>query len=284
MSIHPRPAWRSRAVPVVAAVAVILVMAMCTVGASGPAARFIPPLIGGGAVAAAVWALRRWRADRASYERRLTAWAASEAVLDERLRIARDLHDLVSHGLGLITVRAAATRHLPKPPAVAAALTDIEQTSRDATAELRRMLTVLRGPSTEAAPRAPMDDLGTLPTIIDWASAAGLRPRLAAEPVGDVSPGVQVAVCRTVREALTNVVRHAGPTDVDIELHRDGDVVVVVVADDGPASTGWRATPGAGHGLLGLRERVSSLGGTLVAEPVEGGFRVTARIPDEASR
>ncbi|BCJ39527.1 hypothetical protein GCM10010168_62250 [Actinoplanes ianthinogenes] len=284
MNLHARPAWRSRSVPVVAAVAVVLVMAMCTVGATGPAARLVPPLIGGGAVAAAVWAVRRWRSDRAAYESRLTAWAASEAVLAERLRIARDLHDLVSHGLGLITVRAASTRHLPKSEQVAAALGDIEETSRGATAELRRMLTVLRGPAGEAVSRRPAEDLGTLPEIVAWAETAGLRPRLAVEAVGEVSPGVQVAVCRTVREALSNVVRHAGPTEVDIELRRDGDFVTVVVADRGPDSPGWHGTPGAGHGLLGLRERVGSLGGTLAAEPVEGGFRLTARIPDEVPR
>jgi two-component system sensor histidine kinase DesK len=284
MSTLPRPTRRSLAVPVAAAGAAVLLLAMFAVGGTGPAARLIPPLIGGAAVAAAVWAVRRRRSERAAYESRLTEWAAGEAVLAERFRIAGDLHDLVSHGLGLITVRAAAARHLDKSPEVAAALADIEETSRDATAELRRMLTVLRGPSTEPGPRAPAENLGALPAIVARASAAGLRARLSADDVGDVSPGVQVAVCRTVREALSNVVRHAGPTKVDIDLHRDGAFVVVVVADRGPGSSHWRATPGAGHGLLGLRERVGSLGGTLAAEPVDGGFRLTARIPDEASR
>ena len=283
MFAHPRPAWRSRALPVVAVVATVLTLAMCTVGAAGPAARVVPPLIGGGAVAAAVWAVRRWRADRADYERRLTEWAATEAVLSERLRIARDLHDLVSHGLGLITVRAASTRHLPKPPDVAQALADIEDAGRHATAELRRMLTVLREPGA-AGPRTPLESLSVLPEIVRAAEAAGLRPRLAAEPLGEVSQGVQVAVCRTVREGLSNTARHAGPTDVLVRVHRDGRCVVVSVADRGPATPGWHAVPGAGHGLAGLRERIGSLGGTLSAEPVDGGFRLTARIPDEAGR
>ncbi|MGC4812194.1 sensor histidine kinase [Micromonospora sp. DT228] len=282
MNVHPRPSGRSRTVPVVAVVVSVLVMAMCTVGTQGPLAVVLPPLIVGGAVAAAVWAVRRSRADRTAYESRLTAWAASEAVLAERLRIARDLHDIVSHGLGLITVRAAATRHLPKPAEVQVALTDIEDASRHATAELRRMLTVLREPAA-AGRRAPVDSLDDLPDIVHAASLAGIRVRLTVEQLGPVSQGVQVAVCQTVREALSNAARHAGPTDVRVSVHRDGTHVVVTVADTGPSVDGWRASPGAGHGLAGLRERVGSLGGALSAERVDAGFRLTARIRDEAA-
>ncbi|MGK5741339.1 sensor histidine kinase [Micromonospora sp. URMC 103] len=281
MNAHPRPAGRSTVVPVSAVVISVLGMAMCTVGAQGPLAVVLPPVMVGGAVAAAVWAVRRSRADRAAYESRLTAWAASEAVLAERLRIAHDLHDIVSHGLGLITVRAAATRHLPKPAEVAAALTDIEDASRHATAELRRMLTVLREPSA-AGRRAPLDNLEDLPGIVHKASLAGLRTRLTVAPLGPVSQGVQVAVCKIVREALSNAARYAGPTDVGVRVDRDGTYVVVTVADTGPVD-GWRASPGAGHGLAGLRERVGGLGGTLSAEHVDGGFRITARIRDDAA-
>ncbi|WP_433825747.1 sensor histidine kinase [Actinoplanes sp. CA-015351] len=279
MFAQPRPAWRSGTVPIIGAVATALILALCTVGTSGPVTIVIPSLIGGIAVAALLWGIRRRRTDRAAYERRLTEWAASEEVLAERLRIARDLHDLVSHGLGLITVRAAATRHVPKSPEVQEALIDIEEASRHATAELRRMLTVLREPS-QAGPRAPLEGLGTLPEIVHAAEAAGLRPQLSSEPLGEVTQGVQVAVCRTVREALSNAARHAGPTGVDVRLCRDGPFVVVVVADEGPGAGGWHAMPGAGHGLAGLRERIGSLGGTLTAEPAGAGFQLTARIPD----
>ncbi len=259
-----------------------LVTAMCTLGARGSLTTVLPALMVGGAVAAAAWAMRRARADREAYESRLTAWAASEAVLAERLRIARDLHDIVSHGLGLITVRAAATRQLAQPAEVAAALTDIEDASRHATAELRRMLAVLREPSAVGS-RAPVDSLDDLPGIVHGASLAGLRTGLTAEPLGPVSQGVQVAVCKVVREALSNAARHAGPTDVRVRVCRDGADVLVTVADTGPPPGGWRASPGAGHGLAGLRERVGSLGGTLSAEPAGAGFRLTARIPDEAA-
>ncbi|GIE75275.1 hypothetical protein Aph02nite_12250 [Actinoplanes philippinensis] len=274
-----RPAWRSKAVPVVLVVVAVLIMAMCTVGAEGPAARVIPVLIGGGAVAAAVWAVRRWRADRAEYERRLTAWAATEAVLAERLRIARDLHDLVSHGLGSITVRVAAARYEPGPDQMRAALDDIESASRETTAELRRMLTVLRDPAAPG-PRAPTEGLDALPEIIRTALTAGLRVDLTSGELGEVTPGVQVAICRTVREGLANTARHAGPADVAVRMRRDGSHVVVSVSDSGPVP-GWRPTPGAGHGLAGLRERVGSLGGTLTTERVDGGFHLVARIPDE---
>ncbi|GAB7036537.1 MULTISPECIES: sensor histidine kinase [Catenuloplanes] len=256
----------------------VLITAMCTAGTSGPLARVVPAVMVGGAIGAAVWTVRRARADRADYEARLTAWAASEAVLAERLHIARDLHDIVSHGLGLITVRAAATRHLPKPPEVAAALTDIEEAGRQATAELRRMLGVLR--STD--PLTPVDSLDDLAAIAADAGRGGLRVDLSVGELGPVSPGVQVAVARTVREGLANAARHAGPSDVRVRVHRDGADVVVTVADGGP-EPGWRATPGAGHGLAGLRERVGSLGGVLGAAPVDGGFRLTARIPDAAA-
>jgi signal transduction histidine kinase len=260
----------------------VLVMVMCTVGAQGPLGIVLPPIIVGGAVAAAVWAVRRSRADRTAYESRLTAWAASEAVLAERLRIARDLHDIVSHGLGLITVRAAATRHLPKPAEVQAALTDIEDASRHATAELRRMLAVLREPSATTR-RTPVDNLDDLPGIVHGASLAGLQTRLTVEPLGPVSQGAQVAVCKTVREALSNTARHAGPTDVRVHVYRDDLHVVVTVTDTGPSGDGWQASPGAGHGLAGLQERVGSLGGTLSAQHVDAGFRITARIPDKTS-
>lgn len=286
VNAHPRPSGRSSVVPVLVIVAVVLLMAMCTVGGEGPAAVVLPWVFVAGAVVAAVWAVRRSRADRSAYEARLTAWAASEAVLAERLRIARDLHDIVSHGLGLITVRAAATRHLPKSAEVAAALTDIEDASRHATAELRRMLTVLREPVLRepggAGLRAPLDGIDDLPRIVDGAAVAGLRTRLAVDPLGEVSQGVQVAVCSIVREALSNAARYAGPTDARVRVHRDGRYVVVAVTDAGPGEDGWHASPGAGHGLAGLRERVASLDGTLTAEPVDAGFRVTARIPDDA--
>jgi len=327
VSTTQRPTVRSRVWPAAAAVAVVLFVALFAMGATGPLTVVVPSLIAVAAVAFAFWAVRRAGAERAAYEDRLTRWAATEAVLAERLRIARDLHDIVSHGLGLITVRAAAARHLTAPadpqtdemradgtqtddvpaddvpadhapadhvpadhapadhaPAddLRTALADIEKAGRQATAELRRMLTVLRAGDADA-PREPPESISAVPAIVAAAGIAGLRTRLRLEDLGDVSQGAQVAVCRTVREALNNVARHAGPADVDVRIHRDGGAVSVSISDSGPDGR-WPAAPGAGHGLTGLRERITALGGSFRAEPASGGFRVTARIPDEGNR
>jgi two-component system sensor histidine kinase DesK len=293
-----RPARRSTAWPVAGAALAVLVFLLVATGGEGPVTVVLPTAIAVTAAGVAAWAVHRTRADRAAYEARLTRWAASEAVLAERLRIARDLHDIVSHGLGLITVRVAAARLtaadpreppagppagppadvLAGPPAdvLADVLADVEAASREATAELRRMLTVLRS-ADDTAPRLPVDSLDQLPAIV-----AGTGASLRLEPVGEVSPGVQVAVCRTVREALTNVARHVGPSTVRVHVYRDHGTVVAAVSDTGPQGP-WPAAPGAGHGLLGLHERISALGGSLHAEPAGPGFRVTARIPDTAA-
>jgi two-component system sensor histidine kinase DesK len=108
--VRQRPARRSRVWPVTGGALIALVMVLLLTGSNGPLSVLIPTLLAVAAAGVAVWAVRRSRADRAEYEARLTAWAATEAAVAERMRIARDLHDIVSHGLGLITVRAAATR------------------------------------------------------------------------------------------------------------------------------------------------------------------------------
>lgn len=279
VKVRQRPARRSRVWPVTTGALVVLVALLLTAGADGLSRVLMPSLIAVAAIGVAAWAVRRSRADRAEYEARLTGWAAAEATQAERMRIARDLHDIVSHGLGLITVRAAAARLSGADAAEArGALSDIETASRGATAELRRMLTVLRT-ADDAGPRLPVDGLDRLPAIVRDAGATGVRAGLTLEAVGEVSPGVQVAVCKTVREALHNVARHVGSSDVRVHVYRDGDTVVATVSDGGPDGP-WSPAPGAGHGLAGLRERVTGLGGTLHAGPVEAGFRVTARIPD----
>ena len=141
------------------------------------------------------------------------------------------------------------------------------------------MLTVLRSPDA-AGPRTPLEGLERLDAILAEAGGAGVRARLNLDIRWDVSWGVQVAVCHTVREGLRNVARHTGPSDVEVDVYHDGEAVVTAVVDDGPDGS-WHAVPGAGHGLVGLRERVGGLGGTLRAGPEGRGFRLEARIPDE---
>ncbi|GAA3661276.1 sensor histidine kinase [Microbacterium marinilacus] len=275
-----RPTWRSRAWLVAASVLLALVLVLSTVGVDSPQTTLAMTLVAIGVAAAmVVWALLRTRSHRRLYEAELAAWAAERAAQGERLRIARDLHDLVSHGLGIITVRAAVARAIPDPDEDdrANALADIERVGRETTTELRRMLTVLRTPG--PAPLRPADTLDDLPAIVDAASSTGVEATLAVADLGEVSAGVQLTVCAVVREALSNAIRHAGPTRARIDVRREGDALAVDVQDAGP-SEGWRPQPGAGHGLDALRERVAVLGGTLDAEPAGPGFRLTARIPD----
>lgn len=276
-----RPIWRSRAWLGAVAVLLALVIVMLSIGVNNSAAGTV--VFACAAIAAALvigWTQLRLRTHRKRYEEELATWAAERATQAERLRIAADLHDLVSHGLGLITVRAAAALSVTgagAPREQTSALADIEHASRETTTELRRMLTVLRDPG--GAPLRPADTLADLPAIVQLGMTAGLTTSLDVHDLGDVSPGVQLTVCAVVRGSLNNTLRHAGPTSAQIEVHRDGQWITVRVQDAGPQGP-WRPHPGAGHGLAGLRERVSALGGTLTAEPTEPGFQVLARIPD----
>jgi signal transduction histidine kinase len=276
-----RPAWRSRAWVVAVAVVVVLALMLTTTGFASPVAAGATLAVAGGITVAVIgWALVRTGAQRRRYEEELAVWAGERATRDERLRIARELHDLASHGLGLITVRAGVARTVTGPDGEAeraTALADIEHISRQATTELRRMLAVLRAPG--PAPLRPGDTLGDLPAIVEAAAAAGLATSLDLGDLGDVSPGVQLTVCAVVREALHNTLRHAGPTHTRVAIHRDRDAVVVTVRDDGPRP-GWRPRPGSGHGLRGLHERVHTLDGSLQAAAAGDGWLLTARIPD----
>lgn len=279
-----RPVPRSRVWLTTAVIFAALTIVLAFTGAGQPVAVLTTVLVYAGiAVAVLIWALVRSRQQRRAYEDELTDWAAERAAQAERLRIARDLHDLASHGLGLITVRAAAARTLAGPGGDterARALADIERTGRAATTELRRMLTVLRTPDDDAAPLRPAETLDDLPGIVEAAGAGGVTATLAADDLGDVSAGVQLTVCAIVREGLSNTARHAGPTGARVVVGRAPGAIVVTVEDDGPV-LGWQPHPGAGQGLAGLRERVAALGGTLDAVERREGFRLTVRLPDK---
>lgn len=259
-----------------------LFITLAIVFALGLTGRLAALLAVGILVPVTVWVVFELRAERAAHEAALTRWDASEAVFAERLRIARDLHDIVSHGLGMITVRAATARHInaqnASEPELLEAIEDVETLSRQATIELRRMLETLRE-GDDPAPRHPTDSLASLPGIIAGAQRSGLGVKLHHEYLGPVSPGAQLAICAIVREGLDNCARHAGFTCVQVTLRREHDIISITITDDGP-STGWAAAPGAGHGLIGLRERVNSLGGTLYAGPHRTGFRLQATVPE----
>ena len=209
---------------------------------------------------------------------REAAQQAAMAAMEERHRIAREMHDVVAHGLTTIVVQAdgarAAAAH--DPSVTGPAFATIATTGREAIAELRRMLGLLRA---EEAPTAPQPRLDDLPALLDEARAAGtvVDARLAALPA--VSDGVALTTYRIVQEALSNVRKHAGPgAAVAVGVRVEGGSVVVEVADDGRGA----AAPddGRGLGLAGMRERVDAHGGTLTTGPMAGGgFRVCARIP-----
>ena len=276
-----RPTWTSWVWP--AAIGGLLVLLALTLTLPGFSGLWTLILLAAFVTLAAglvVWAIIRVKGQRREYEERIEEWASEKAAQEERLRIARDLHDLVSHGLGLMTVRAA-TANLTDDDDDAErrqALTDIEHLGRDATAELRRMLTVLRGTAITPAPLRPADTLDDLPEITVQAARAGLAVTLKVADLGEVTPSVQLTICVTVKEALNNTLRYAGPTSATVLVARRGDTITVDVQDAGLRGA-WQPHPGSGHGLAGLRERLALHHGTLNTGPHADGFRVLAELP-----
>jgi signal transduction histidine kinase len=209
--------------------------------------------------------------------RRESARRQSEAEA-ERLRIARELHDVIAHSLSQISVQAGVGLHLfdTRPDRARESLVAIRETSGQALEEVRGVLGFLRGPG-EQGSRSPAPDLARLPSLVDSFQKAGLEVRLE-NALGEGMPeAVQLAVYRIVQESLTNSVRHSAATTVTVRLSESSDGYLVTTQDNGRG-----AAPGApeGRGLIGMRERAELLGGTLSAtNPAEGGFLIEARIP-----
>jgi signal transduction histidine kinase len=202
---------------------------------------------------------------------------------EERLRVARELHDVLAHNISLINVQAGVALHLmdEQPEQARTALTAIKQASKDALGELRSVLGVLRQPDDEA-PLDPAPTMARLDTLLDQARAAGLDVRVDVEGAPRPLPSpVDLAAFRIVQEALTNVTKHAGPAAATVHVRYGDDELVVAVDDDGP-QTGTPVAPahGTGSGLVGMRERAAALGGDVVAGPrAGGGFHVLATLP-----
>ncbi|WP_284748513.1 sensor histidine kinase [Amycolatopsis sp. RTGN1] len=204
---------------------------------------------------------------------------AREAVSAERLRIAREMHDVVAHSMSLIAVKAAVGNHvaLEQPAEAREALRVIEDTSRETLAELRRMLGVLRD-GTGVPALAPAPTLADLRALAERAEQAGPSVDLAVDGLDELPGGVGQSVYRIVQEALTNVVKHASATTCRIRVTGGEGEVSIEVRDDG---RGGSATPG--HGLIGMRERVAVYGGDFSAGACDPGFRVFARLPYETA-
>src|SRR5215204_1409106 len=254
-----------------------------------------PTVISNALLIAAVWLLGHFVGVRRVYVGQLEERTAEleqareelarRAVVEERLRLARELHDVVAHAMSVIAVQSGVGAHVAasRPEEVGKALAAIETTSRAALTELRRLLGVLRQDSDPQASLTPVPGLANLDRLLTEVGKAGLavRVRVKGTPL-QLPAGVDLSAYRIVQEALTNVVKHAGPAHAQVTIgYRDQDVTVEIV-DDGrgavPPAGGGRA--GTGHGLTGMRERVAAFNGELQVGPRPGGgFRVVARLP-----
>jgi signal transduction histidine kinase len=204
---------------------------------------------------------------------------ARRAVAEERLRIAQDLHDVVAHSMGVIAVQAGVGAHVidSDPQEAKRSLEAISRTSRSTLAEIRQMLGVLRDDT--GASYAPAPGLADLDRLVRDVEDAGLEVEVRRDgEQTELPPGVEFTAYRIVQEALTNVLKHAGPARATVSVGYEPGALRLEVLDDGRGVNG-RAASG-GHGLMGMRERVAVYGGTLEAGPCTGGgFRVAVRLP-----
>jgi len=230
--------------------------------------------------------------ERANVERQ----RSGRMIAEERLRIAQELHDVVAHSMSVIAVQAGVGAHVvnDRPDQAKAALEAISATARNTLTEMRRLLGVLRDEDGNRS-HAPAPALSDVARLVDDVRAAGVPISLIVDGEPDhLSAGIELSAYRIVQEALTNVIKHAGPlTQVDVRVtHTDGEISVEVV-DDGRGAAAHHHHTGAssgavqssgGHGLLGMRERVEMWGGTLEVGPVDGGgYRVGATLPNAAT-
>ncbi|MGZ4592832.1 MAG: sensor histidine kinase [Actinomycetes bacterium] len=232
------------------------------------------------------WLFGAYRRTRRLYVEQLVREREERAVVavaEERARLARELHDVLGHSLSVMTVQASAVRRLMRPDQARErqALETVEATGRQALTEVRRLVGVLRRDG--AAPDlAPPPSLAHLDRLVADFQQAGLA--VAVEVEGDavaLPPGLDLTAYRLVQEALTNTLKHAGPTTTQVRLDYRDKALEVLVRDDG---CGGPVVDGVGHGLIGMRERVAVYGGRLVAGPrAAGGFELRALLPlDEA--
>jgi signal transduction histidine kinase len=221
-------------------------------------------------------ALRAAALEKAKRDEREREEQSRRRVANERLRIARELHDTLAHSLAAINVRAGVAAHLRDSQDPSEALLDIKQLSAEALRDLRVTLGLLRERD-EAAPVLPVLDLGALPRLVEGARAAGIDTDVDIELNGELVPSpVGQAAFRIVQEALTNVMRHAHASSARVHVGRSSVALLVEITDDGRGGVAGVE----GHGLSGMAERASALGGRVVAGPrAEGGWRVEAQLP-----
>ena len=204
-------------------------------------------------------------------------------MAEERVRIARELHDVVAHALSVMVLQVGALRHrMPEGSRDRTALENVEQAGRTALAEMRRLLDAMRHDGDDAE-LAPHPGLGDLDALVSDVRAAGLEVRLQVrgEP-HDLPPGLDLSAYRILQEGLTNTLKHASARNVDLEVSYGTGDLTLQVRDDGRGAT---ASDGLGHGLVGIRERVKIYGGEMSAgAAAAGGFELRARLPLEGER
>jgi signal transduction histidine kinase len=224
--------------------------------------------------------LRAAGAERAERVEREREQESRRRVTEERVRIARALHDTLAHALVAINVRAGVTAHLGQDST--AALTEIKQVSAEALRDLRSTLDLLREHE-DTAPTRPAVDLAELPRLLDGARAGGLKADADVRLNGTAIPSsIGQAGYRIVQESLTNVLRHAHAQSAHVDVRIVDHALEITVVDDGRGSGAGSGTKG--HGLRGMAERTAALGGQVVAGPCnEGGWRVLARLPLKVS-
>jgi signal transduction histidine kinase len=231
------------------------------------------------AVVVTAWSMGMFRRTQLAYTRLLedqAEQAAARAVLDERTRIAREMHDVVAHSLSVMVNQAKGGQYAPDRAAETLAV--IEDTGRRAMTDMRGLLGVLRAGPAEQVPQPTLTDL---PDLLDRVRSAGQPVRLVEHGTpGRLGPAAELTAYRVVQEALTNVVKHADRAAAVVTLSWEEGVLRVEIVDDGK---GLGESPGDGHGLFGMRERVAAIGGSVTTGAgAEGGFRVEARIPVDA--
>jgi signal transduction histidine kinase len=253
----------------------------------GPNATMWPELLAAGTAGAYVAARRQWLAaesDRAARAEQAREDETRRRVDAERMRIARELHDVVAHSMAMINIQAtAAGMQLAADPASAAeSIQAIRRASKSGLRELRAILEVLR--QADGGSPVPVPDMRAITALVEATSAAGTPTTLkSAGPPAPLPPPVALAAYRIVQESLTNVVRHAGRVAATVALRLDGGYLYVDVINDGGTAPA-ACTDGTGAGLAGMRERAAVLGGTLDAGPRHGGgFAVHARLPVAAA-
>lgn len=243
---------------------------------------FFAMVFGGPWVAGRAIRRRRLRESRLEREKQ----AAEAAIVEERARIARELHDVVAHAISVIVLHARAGRKVfdSKPTESRSAFDTIERTGAQALDEMRRLLGMLRAPDDEIA-LAPQPSLSQLDSLVERVRVAGLPVEVEVEGnVVELPPGVDLSAYRIVQEALTNALKHAGPARALVSIRYEADELILEITDDG---TGVGNDSSTGHGLAGMKERVSVFGGQLEAGQHDGdggGYALRARLPLASAR